>query len=104
MTDSILPPTNDDDDTGEFPTVEPEAPKEQWVYSPGSNDEKALYKSREYKLACFIMGCLVNEEVVGVTDHGVDVGSSDMAVGIRIIATCLEGNLAEGFTNLPFEW
>lgn len=103
MTDSMIPNPSDDD-TNEFkPSQEPERPKEQWVYSPDTNDAKALYKSNAYKLACFIMGCLIQEEVVTCSDHN-DLGCSDMAVGIKIIATCLEGNLSEGFTILPFEW
>lgn len=104
MTDSMIPPT-EDDDTGEFSpgdTYPEERPHQQFELIPERRD--AYYKTREYKLACFIMGCLIQEEVVSTSDHN-DLGSSDMAIGIQIIAACLEGNLdPEGFPDLPFEW
>lgn len=99
MTDSMIPNPSDDD-TGEFEPVEPKKPQEQWVYDPHARDE--FFKSREYKMACFIMGCLVHEEVVTTKDHN-DMGSSDMSVGISIIARCLQGNLVDGYTELPFD-
>lgn len=97
MTDSINPPANDDD-TNEFQPVD--QPKEQWVYDPHAKDK--LHKSAEYKMACFIMGCLIHEEVVTTSDHN-DIGTSDMTVGIQVIARCLQGNLLDSFTELPFD-
>lgn len=83
------------------PDQEPEEPKMQWVYDPHADDE--LHKSSEYKMACFIMGCLIHEDVVTTHDHN-DIGSSDMRVGINIIANCLKGNLLDSFTELPFDF
>lgn len=118
MTDLKFPPSSDESDDSypewlnkypsqpddKFPgddRQEPQEPKEQWVFNPDCNKE--LYKKATYKMACLIMGCLVLEEVVQTADHD-DLGSSDMAVGIRIIAKCLEGNLLDKFLDLPFDY
>jgi len=89
-----------DDMFGDYDHQEPQEPKEQWVFDSHHNDE--LYKTAEYKMACFIMGTLIHEEVVTTADHS-DLGCSDMAYGIRIIAKCLQGNLLNSFTELPFD-
>lgn len=63
---------------------------------------KKITKS-DYALATFIMGCLVNEQVVPF-DNSSDAWS-DLQCGIQIVAACLQNydKDMDGY-HLPFEW
>ncbi len=60
--------------------------------------------SRDYALAAFIMGSLIQAGVVELRMLDSD-GISDLQVGIRIIAACLvETHTEDDKYNLPFRW
>lgn len=88
-----------DDMIPDDPDQKPGEPKEQWVLDPNFEENTKTAK----RLAFFIMGCLIQEQVVPIGKHG-DL-MSDIEVGVGIITECLRGNLLEDdLPQLPFDW
>jgi hypothetical protein len=57
-----------------------------------------------YALAAFVMGCLIQEQVVELSSNESDA-MSDLQAGIRIIAACLKDyTIPEDHPKLPFDW
>lgn len=76
--------------------------KESWP----TDEVKAALEEHENakRLAFFIMGCLVQQQVVELGKCHSDV-MSDFEIGLSIITECLRGNLIEGdLPHLPFDW
>lgn len=68
------------------------------------NAPLATVTSKEYALAAFIIGCLIQEQVIQINELGSDE-VSDLQCGIRIVAACLKNyDKGAGRYNLPFEW
>jgi hypothetical protein len=85
---------------GGNPRQEPQKPNEEFVF------DENYYKqhSTAMRFAFFIMGCLANEMVVGISDKNAG-DCSDFMCGVAIITECLTGNLIEDdLPKLPFDW
>lgn len=96
-------PLSGDDQEDKFPgddRQEPQKPNEQWVIDENYEQNHRTAK----RLAFFIMGCLVQEQVVQLGKTHGDV-MSDFEVGLSLITECLCGNLIEDdLPQLPFDW